>query len=628
MKHKLNVMSAAIVVALLAGCNSDNDVITAEKDESATLKILHINDHHSKLDASEGTGLNLGGVEVEANVGGFPILKTAVETLSEKGDTDAVIKLHGGDAITGTMYYSLMKDELPDAEMMNEICFDAFAFGNHEFDDGNEQLAKFIDKLHSSTTCAPTPALAANVHVPDTNVLAGKYEPYTILDTAAGKIGIIGIDIAGKTKNSSSPDEDTTFGPEVPTAQIYIDELNKQGVEKIVLLTHYGLDNDIEMAAKLNGVDVIVGGDSHSLMGDFSEIGLAPHSDQYPLVVENQDGDKTCIVQAYDNARVLGELNITFNADGTVANCNGTPHLLLGELTEDQVVAGDGEDKQALLADARSFIAVTPELTEWTENEEVAEKLAVHKEAVDEAFENVIGEASNNLCNERIPGQRHSSGAPCGDSGADREFLDAHSSVMGNIVAKAFNEMSNRSELAIQNSGGVRDTILEGDVTVGAVNTVLPFTNVLVNLDMTGEEIVNTLEDAIDFSMSDSDGAFPLADNLRFDVDMNLEKGQRVTNVEVKNTSVNSAQELWEPIVLTEMYVVATSDYIASGKDGYESMKDAFEDPDRMENTGLLYTDSLIKYVEQVEAEGGTLDVPVVGDMSLQNYVPLPQHTH
>jgi 5'-nucleotidase len=66
-------------------------------------------------------------------------------------DSSAVLKLHAGDAITGTLLYTLFRGEA-DAVLMNEVCFDAFALGNHEFDNGDAGLVEFLDYLNS-TNC-------------------------------------------------------------------------------------------------------------------------------------------------------------------------------------------------------------------------------------------------------------------------------------------------------------------------------------------------------------------------------------------------------------------------------------------------------------------------------------------
>ena len=146
-----------------------------------------------------------------------------------EADNKNVIKLHAGDAISGSLFFTIFKGEA-DAALMNEICFDAFALGNHEFNDGDKGVAKFIDFLKSEK--CNTPVLAANIK-PEVGVSAltpnsetDYIQPYTIIERGGIKVGIIGIDIVRKTVMSSSPDETTIFLDEAETAQKMVDEYN------------------------------------------------------------------------------------------------------------------------------------------------------------------------------------------------------------------------------------------------------------------------------------------------------------------------------------------------------------------------------------------------------------------
>ena len=128
------------------------------------LTILHINDHHSHLRADSRMSLNIGGEKTRVRSGGFPAVVNMFNLLSEGKNN--VLKLHAGDAITGDLYFTLFKGEA-DAALMNEVCFDAFAIGNHEFDDGDSGLAKFLDFLNKGD--CNTPALGANI-IPEVGV--------------------------------------------------------------------------------------------------------------------------------------------------------------------------------------------------------------------------------------------------------------------------------------------------------------------------------------------------------------------------------------------------------------------------------------------------------------------------
>ncbi|MEZ5343197.1 MAG: DUF4214 domain-containing protein [Acidimicrobiales bacterium] len=295
-----------------------------------SLDVLHINDHHSHL-AAEDIELTLGDLTAEVSLGGYPRVVAAMKQLEAESTADAVAKVEAGDAVTGTLYYSLFKGEV-DALLMNQICLDVFSLGNHEFDDSDEGLVGFLDGFKESD-CG-TPVLAANV-IPEVGTplaptaVDDYIVPFTIKTYGDEQVGYIGIDIAQKTKVSSSPLESTQFLNEVETAQKYINVLTAAGVDKIVLVTHQGFQNDLTMATMLSGADAIIGGDSHSLVGDFAPLGLSPESESYPTIVEDKTGLPVCVVQAWQYSYVVGQLNIQWDEYGQIYECGGTPRLLI-----------------------------------------------------------------------------------------------------------------------------------------------------------------------------------------------------------------------------------------------------------------------------------------------------------
>lgn len=114
------------------------------------------------------------------------------------------------------------------------------------------------------------------------------------------KVGVIGITIKQKTMESSMPDEGTILLDERETAQSEIDALKATGVNKIVLITHIGYDNDQDwMARDLDGVDVIVGGDSHSLLGDDATSVFSSVRGPYATLLTKDNGSTVCVVQAW-----------------------------------------------------------------------------------------------------------------------------------------------------------------------------------------------------------------------------------------------------------------------------------------------------------------------------------------
>ncbi|MDP2521146.1 NAD nucleotidase [Neptunomonas phycophila] len=582
---RLAPIALAVTMAALTGCNNSKD------DESTlSLRVVHINDHHSHLQ-SESASLTIDGVETDVTLGGFPRVVSMINQLSNS--SDPVLKLHAGDAITGDLYYTLFKGEA-DAALMNQVCFDAFELGNHEFDDGDSGLVSFLDDLNSGN--CNTTVLGANV-APEVgvsplaqNTSTDYIQPYLIKSYGDQKVGIIGLDIASKTKNSSSPDATTEFLDETATAQSYIDELKEQGINQIILLTHYQYENDLTLAANLTDVDVIVGGDSHTLLGnEFEDFGLNP-AGPYPTQVTNKDGNPVCVVQAWQYSYVVGELNVEFNNEGNIESCTGQPHLLLGnEFSRDDINGDSVSVTGNELAAIESSIEASPVLDIVEEDATSATILEGYSEQVDVLKTTVIGSSNDDLCLERIPGQGQST--LCSASETQSQGSD-----ISNLVALAFKTMSITSDIAIQNAGGVRTDIAMGDITIGDAYTLLPFANTLSELSMTGAEIIAVLEDAYDYALSPdgSTGAYPYASGLRWDVDSSQTKGNRFTNVQVKLKD----ETVWRAIDETETYTVVTNNYIAQGRDGYDTFG-VISAQGRVVDTFLDYAQSFVDYVEE-----------------------------
>ena len=561
-------------------------MITDLKAEQLT--ILHINDHHSHLKPDSRMSLTLGGKSTRVRSGGMPAVVAKMKKLEAANDN--VIKLHAGDAISGSLFFTLFKGEA-DAALMNEICFDAFALGNHEFNEGDSGVAKFLDFLKSED--CNTAVLAANIK-PEVGVSAltpnsetDYIQPYTVMDIGGMKVGIIGIDIVRKTKMSSSPDETTIFLDEAETSQKMVDELKQSGVNHIILLAHYGYKNELELAAKIDGVDVIIGGDSHTLLGDFDNLGLNA-AGPYPTIVEGAGGNSVCVATAWQYSQIVGELSISFNEAGEVQSCQGVPHVMLADSFKRKNDDGDRVEIEGAARDAvYAQIKGDPKLSIVEEDASASALLEAFNVKVEEMRSIKVGEVTENLCLARIPGDKRSkicSPEETADKGSDISM----------VVAHAFREMAKASDIAIQNGGGVRTDIAKGDLTMGDAYKLLPFANTLVEMDMTGVEIKAVLEEALDYALQPdgSTGAYPYAAGLRWHVDTTKPAGQRLSNLEFKGRKDNS----WSPLDANANYRLVTNNYIAGGRDGYLTFKTVKNDG-RYTDTYLDYAQSFVDYV-------------------------------
>jgi 5'-nucleotidase len=625
------LVAAATLVAAgsvgAQGAQQGGNSEQSRKNRPLEMKILHINDHHSHLSPDDGFGVDLGtGVgEVEYQLGGFPQVVEKFQQLEGRGQN--TVKVHAGDAVTGTLFYSLFEGEA-DAALMNEVCFDMFALGNHEFDDGDAQLANgFLTDLASDPSCH-TPVIAANV-VPEVGTPLRPSEgesfiqPYVIEEFVGGqKVGFIGIDIAQKTKQSSSPLESTQFLDEAATAQQYVDELTEMGIENIVLVTHYQYDNDLELARQVTDIDAIIGGDSHTLLGDFAAMELNSSGD-YPTKTTNADGDPVCVAQAWQYSYVVGELNVTFE-DGKNVGCEGTPHLLVSEpdggYTKEVVIDGEEEDVPLTAREKRDFeraLRDVPNVTIARPDQKAQRILDGYNEQVSVLEQQEIGTATEDLCLERIPGQGRSQICEIDEVSTSEAVSNVNGGFIQQIVTDAFAARAFRADFAIQNAGGVRIDIPAGPITIADAYELLPFANTLVELELSGQEVADVLEEAVTFAIDPdgSTGAYPYGSKIRWNADLSETAGNRISNIEILDGSD------WTPIDRNATYIVVTNSFIASGRDGYITFGTAF-DEGRVVDTFIDYAQGFIDWVEQ-DAEG-MVSVPDPSMFSTQSFVPAP----
>ncbi len=607
---------------------------TILEDPEVAINLLHINDHHSNLEPTNnslnlGTSGPTGSGPFTVGFGGFPQVTAKIAELESQ--LDNVVKIHAGDAITGTLYYTLFGGEA-DAKMMNTVCFDVFTLGNHEFDDGDANLTTFLDFLNSDPAC-DTAAIAANVIPAPGSPLAPNtptdyIQPFAIEEFDGQQVAFIGITVADKTKGSSQPDPETQFLDEVETTQYYVDLLASRGIHNVVVATHYGYQNDLALAAAVTGIDAIVGGDSHTLLGNFGQYGL-PSVGPYPTLTQNADGDLVCVVQAWQYSWVVGELGVTFQ-EGQATGCDGTPHLLLGNrftrsvprtppATGSDTVEITGAERDAILG----IIEATPELSIVTPDPDAAAALKVFTDQLAVLRDTVIGTSADLLCTRRVPTVPQGSGdcATLGYTAPSGAKLDVNGGFIQQIVSDAFLSRSFEADLALQNGGGVRVTQDVGDVTIGDVFTILPFNNTLVNLTLSGAEVKQSVEDALNryaANPGSNTGAFPYGSGVRWGIDMTAGTNNRVSNLQVRDRGTG----VWGPIDPAATYVVVTNSFLAGGGDGAATFKVA-ADQGRIVDTFINYAQGLFDYIEQ-DLGGGPIVVPPPESFSTQSYVPLP----
>ncbi|HIE00953.1 MAG TPA: NAD nucleotidase [Thiotrichaceae bacterium] len=570
-----------VLILGLPGCNDENKA-SSTTNTPFSVHLLHIDDHHSHL-VEEDYDLKFDGVETRVKLGGFARVAGKINELRNRAANPLV--LHSGDALQGTLYYTLFKGDA-DVKLMNTVGFDAFELGNHEFDDGNAVLAKFLKQ-------ATFPALAANVDFSKSPDLKGLVKPYLIKEMGGEQVGLIGIETL-KTLYSSSPGKDLTFSDEVETAKKMVKELEEKGINKIILMTHYGYTQDQALAKQVGGIDVIIGGDSHTLLGDLTELGLTSKG-PYPTQVTSPRGEPVCIAHAWQYSYVVGSLSVAFDDNGLVTECQGNPVLLVGDSFQQWDTNGERKPVDAKTqANIEAIIANNPNIDIVKPDPVIAQQLAGYTEQVEELSQTVIGQAAENLLHIRIPGT-HESGVEL-----------PNGSQIVPVVAEGYlwqlNSRNYDADLIIQNAGGVRIDLAKGDISIETAYTLLPFTNTLYVLEMSGAEVKQVLEDALSnyLDKGGSDGSFPYGASIRYTIEAKRPTNQRVTQLDIRDNAGK-----WLPLDPAKMYKVGTIAFLTNGLDGYSTFAQVVEDG-RGIDTYFDYAESFVNYVKEV----GTLTIP------------------
>ncbi|WP_028746689.1 bifunctional metallophosphatase/5'-nucleotidase [Rhizobium mesoamericanum] len=471
------------------------------------LNILHINDFHSRIESINKFDSTCS-AEEEAKkecIGGAARLKTAIDQRRNALSGKNVLLLNGGDNFQGSLFYTTYKGAA-EAEVLNDMKFDVMTVGNHEFDDSEDGLATFLDKVKF-------PVISANVLAGDGSKLGDRIKPSLVLDVGGQKIGIVGA-VTNDTEELSSPGPKVMIADDVQTITAAVEDLKKQGVNKIIALTHVGYPRDLAAIAKIPDVDVVVGGHSHSLLSNTDPKAEGP----YPTMVGNPGGYKVPVVQAASYSKYLGDLVVTFDDNGVVKEAKGDPILIDSSFTPD------------------------PTLTA---------RIAELAKPIEELRKKVIG----------------SSKAPID---GDRTVCRVKECSMGNLVADAMLDRgrSQGMTIAIQNGGGLRASIDAGDVTQGEVITVLPFQNTLATFQLTGADFRKGLENGLG-KIEEGAGRFPQVSGVKYIFDKTKPAGSRLVSVEVKD------DDSFVPLDDAKTYGVVTNNFMRAGGDGYSIFETA-----------------------------------------------------
>ena len=481
---------------------------------------FHVNDVHAHLDEFSSSGTDCEEPE-EGCYGGYARIKSMVDELKEEHPDN--LWLNAGDEFQGTLFYSFYGPEKI-AETINELDFDVMTLGNHEWDGGDDELGEFLNNI-------TVPVVSCNIES-EHEVLGERIKKYHIFEDK--NLAIIGA-TTPETPSIANVGEGTKFLDPVEEVQKAVDEIRDEypDVKYIVALTHLGYEEDQELAENTEGISLIIGGHSHTLLGDMEDA-----EGEYPTIIENKNGDEVFVVTSYRWGEYLGSINLLYDEEGKIMGYRGAPIHLTNSTKQD-------EDLQE-------------QIEEW-------------RGPFEEFAAEVVGSTDAALVQETCQD---------GDCLLGQVMTDAMLEYRQNVT-----EGSDASgpDFALINAGGIRAEIDEGDITRGEVLTSFPFGNAVVELTYSGEELRSILEGCVSGENQESGEEvtswFQVSKGIKIEYNPDNEPGNMLVSVEIGG----------EPLDDEKDYRVVTLDFLAGGGDSIFPETDDFATLDLQDEVLIQY---------------------------------------
>ncbi len=506
-------MKHLLLFVLLVGC------AMAPKKELFTLRVLHTNDHHGHyLPDSKGQY-------------GMAPRKTLIDELKRSilQEDGFSLLLSGGDINTGTME-SDMFDAKPDFLGMKYIGYDAMAVGNHEFDND-------FKVIQEQQKWAGFPFLAANIFYKGTDKLAFETE-YIIREYKGFKIGIFGLttkDTPYKASNQKAR-EQFDFKDIVETSKKVVAKLRPQ-VDMIIAVTHVGhhgsltANGDIDLAKKVQGIDIIVGG----------------HSQE---VINAEVHNNTVIIQAEDWGKYVGALDVKVFADKSfMISTDGGFEYKLHPVNHMHKVSGQYVYK------GKKY-----------ESDKVLDKLFLtYKLDADRLGSKKIGTSDKGL-------------------NGERKMVRLQQMPIGQFFGAAVMLKEKDVDAVLLNGGSIRSSLEPGDITWKDLHRLHPYGNTICTVVLSTQEFYDYVNKVASDNVFQTvmQGSYPQIVNMQL-----IFNGKDLVEIKSKNWNIKKVDG--KIVGSKDSYKLGTMNFLATGGDNYPKITDhkTFNDSGFMINAAM-----------------------------------------
>lgn len=474
------------LMIIISACSNkaDNNI-----DSNLSLNIYHFNDIHSA--ETFNMPLTIDNESVSVKAGGYPRFIEALSNSDKPAYTEVIF---AGDMFQQGYPLFTYTNGKYDFDMLCMASPDIITLGNHElYETDTGILNLFFDYINANNDNCSFDIVLANVTF-DNETIQNSIKPYIIKQYGNQSIAYFGVTTAESGFNNITG---MKVSDPFETAGKIISEIKARGINKIIAVTHLGFEEDKKLALLYPDIDLIIGGHSHTIQDDFSDIGVSSYEKNYPF---KPDNTSTYIVTAGYQGLILGNINLSFNQEGSASLISASPKMLINPLDNDTLNNKISGSKNVLLINENAAAA--------TEIENIYSSIALD-------INKVVGETLDDLYILKV--------------NPAYSYDDHYASSLGTVFSKAlYVAAANQNyavDLAIINTGALRINLPKGSITYGMLNQAAPYANDLYVIELKGSALKEFIQSTVyNFINLNDVNSFPClyGAEFKYDADNNI----------------------------------------------------------------------------------------------------------
>ncbi len=474
------------LMIIISACSNkaDNNI-----DSNLSLNIYHFNDIHSA--ETFNMPLTIDNESVSVKAGGYPRFIEALSNSDKPAYTEVIF---AGDMFQQGYPLFTYTNGKYDFDMLCMASPDIITLGNHElYETDTGILNLFFDYINANNDNCSFDIVLANVTF-DNETIQNSIKPYIIKQYGNQSIAYFGVTTAESGFNNITG---MKVSDPFETAGKIISEIKARGINKIIAVTHLGFEEDKKLALLYPDIDLIIGGHSHTIQGDFSDIGVLSYEKNYPF---KPDNTSTYIVTAGYQGLILGNINLSFNQEGSASLISASPKILINPL--------DNETLNNKISGSKNVLLINENAAAATEIENIYSSIALD-------INKVVGETLDNLYTLKV--------------NPAYSYDDHYASSLGTVFSKAlYVAAANQNyavDLAIINTGALRINLPKGSITYGMLNQAAPYANDLYVIELKGSALKEFIQSTVyNFINLNDVNSFPClyGAEFKYDADNNI----------------------------------------------------------------------------------------------------------